>query len=220
MNAVTGAWDRIKADFAANPGVWVGVGVSAVVLYFVWAAYQQNQSSAGLQTPANGYGSPDWGSASGGIAPGSVPNNQELQNEIASLQAYMANPQTPNPPAAASPASSTPVASFAAASPTSSPSSYSAPAAAPAPAPATVQNPLAPAQLLHRYGTTSFPQPVYSAKNGGQIQNPLVAAQAAHNPYLTKATYTDSGMQPSWGALSSRIPTMSVTPFAIHQNVR
>lgn len=65
-------WQRIKEDIRRNPGLWIGVGISAVILVIAYLAYRQNQASSLAQVPANGYGYPDYGSASGGGGGGST----------------------------------------------------------------------------------------------------------------------------------------------------
>ena len=97
------AWGRLSEDFHRNPGVWIGVGVSAAVLIMAYLAYRSRASSAGTQTPANGYGQPDWATALAGDAPGAAPGNAELQNEINAIYGYLTSTQTPNSPSTAAP---------------------------------------------------------------------------------------------------------------------
>ena len=56
-------WERLKADIHRNPGLWIGVGISAVILVIAYLAYRK---STGLDVPANGFGFPDYGTATGG----------------------------------------------------------------------------------------------------------------------------------------------------------
>lgn len=59
-------WERIKDDIHRNPGLWIGLGISAMVLVLAYLAYRKKQLNTQSVVPANGYGIPDYGTSSGG----------------------------------------------------------------------------------------------------------------------------------------------------------
>ena len=171
-------WQRLLADIHRNPGLWIGVGISAVILVVAYLAYRKQQNSQQSQVPANGYGFPDYSSATGGSSGGLLGGGYG--------PAQPASPSLPGLPVV-SPVSPPPFSSgFNATPPVTAQPAYPpytfspAPVAAPVPAytlvPAVqgrIQNPLRKAQLAHRYDA---PTPAVR----GHLQNPLAAAQRAH----------------------------------------
>ena len=57
-------WERLREDIHRNPGLWIGVGITAIVAVIAYLAYRKANGQGVV--PANGYGFPDYGSASGG----------------------------------------------------------------------------------------------------------------------------------------------------------
>lgn len=98
-------FSRIWNDIRANPGVWIGVGLAALLLVVGYLAYKSNQANLASQanTSNTSSGQPLWGTASVGTDPTAQPSNAEILAELASIAQYIQSQQTPNPPGVASP---------------------------------------------------------------------------------------------------------------------
>lgn len=164
-------WERLKADVQRNPGLWIGVGISAVILVIAYLAYRKNQLNSSAVVPANGYGIPNYGTSSGGSSDTGLtyPGYSPYQP---------ASPSVPISPV------SSPVSSPATAFPAFPPFNLSAPAPASPFAPVartiagSIQNPTA-AQTAQHVGTVTAIQ--------GNIQNPTAAQDIAHRGSLPTA---------------------------------
>lgn len=97
MDRVRELWARIRQDMRDNPGLWIGIGISALVLVVAYLAYRNNLQN-GAVVPANGYGFPDYGGAStdtGGVYGGGynpVPSGGSGSNPF---QPFPPTPVTP-----------------------------------------------------------------------------------------------------------------------------
>ena len=63
MEHLRAFWERIRQDIHDNPGLWIGIGISALVLVIAYLAYRRNLQN-GAVVPANGYGIPNYAGAS------------------------------------------------------------------------------------------------------------------------------------------------------------
>ena len=177
-------WERLKADIHRNPGLWIGVGISAVILLVAYLAYRK---SSGALVPANGYGIPNYSSALGGDTTGGSTGYAPYQpvTSTAPVAPYVPTSSGVTAPGVAVPALGfTPPAAVGTGQPFSLPTARvighvidRGVSASPTPTPyptylPPIQNPLAPAQLAHR--GVSSPAPVQT------VQNPSAAQDIAH----------------------------------------
>lgn len=184
-------WERLKADFHKNPALWIGIGISAAILVIAYLAYRRQ---TGAVVPANGYGFPDYGGASGGASGGGGGGYAPYQPPSApglpipnpfTPTSPVSNPFPPfsfGPPSGGGSAGSSGAAGetgvYRGSTPYSVQGSVQNPTAAQdaqhqglaVPSLASVQNPTAPAQQAHRGSQPVLPP----------IQNPTAASQLAH----------------------------------------
>lgn len=190
-------WQHIADDIRRNPGLWIGVGLTAVVAIIAYVAYRNQQNSSQDQIPANGYGIPDYSSAFGGSDGGSGGGYAPYQP---------ASPASPTAPidsggstfpvtaAPAFPAFNLPVGGAAGfGSSDATPNSYTIAG--------NIQNPSAASELAHRalaaVASVTAPSlplinqplaPAQKAHTGAAplIQNPTADAQMAHRGATTR----------------------------------
>lgn len=186
-------WERIRDDIHRNPGLWIGVGITAIVAVIAYLAYRK---STGLDVPANGFGFPDYGAATGGSdAGGGGLGYQPYQPPSSPGNPF--NPVTPTAPVS----NPFPPFAFAPVSPTAP---FAPPAhmigtfndqGAPTASFYPIQNPTAAQDQQHRASSLpSLPLPPIQNPTAGQdqqhrganplplppIQNPTAPSQQAH----------------------------------------
>ena len=183
-------WERLREDIHRNPGLWIGLGISAVILVIAYLAYRKNQLNTQPVVPANGYGIPDFGASSGGSSGGlTYPGYSPYQPASPSLpispvSTPFTSPQTAFPAFPAfslsSPVASNPVNSFSRIIGSIVDRGVNTPAQVDPVALAPVQNPTAAQTAQHRGTVSSLPN----------IQNPSAAQDIAHRGTVTPTAPT------------------------------
>lgn len=180
-------WQRIRLDIQRNPGLWIGVGITAIVAVIAYLAYRQKQNASQSQVPANGYGIPDYGSSAGGSTGGLLSGGGYAPFQPSSPTSSVFTPTSSG--------DLTPATSF-----PSFPSFNFVPS-----------GPLAP--LAPVSANTGMDEPFYrgfalpASQVVGGIQNPLTASQLAH-------TGAGASVASVAAALGSLLRSPAVTPPA------
>ena len=161
-------WQRLSEDIHRNPGLWIGVGITAVVAVIAYLAYRQNQLKTQADVPANGYGFPNYGSAGFGSSGGGLGGGyQPYQPPTPSSDGNIFTPTSSGTLASGFPAfPAFPAFTFGTAAP-------AAPVASASSTPTifgSIQNPFAASEQAHTGRLSIF----------GSIQNPLAVSQQAH----------------------------------------